>query len=152
MAEPDNFEEDLFADLYVHFTLETFSLQQLVLQENGHFMTYSSASHSRSIISAFENNANVDSRYTEDDSASKPTVASAVKSEPAAAPVVKTEEAERNGNGDGNGDEQMYGGDQDDDDDEEIDFNLGKGVGAEQGYDAPPSHHEAHGPGIKEDG
>ena len=49
----------------------------------------------------------------------------------------------------GDGDEQMYGGEQDDDD--EIDFNLGNGGGAEQTYDAP-SHQEAHGPGIKEDG
>jgi hypothetical protein len=31
--------------------------------------------------------------------------------------------------------------------DDEIDFNLGNG----NGYDVP-IHHEAHGPGIKEDG
>jgi len=84
--------------------------------------------------------------YTEDDSGPKPTAPAEVKSEPAAAEV-KVEEAEQNGNGD----EQMYGGEQDDDD--EIDFNLGNGGGAEHSYDAPPSHHhEAHGPGIKEDG
>jgi len=40
----------------------------------------------------------------------------------------------------------MYGGGEDVDD--EIDFNLG-GNGAT--YDSP-AHHEAHGPGIKEDG
>jgi len=40
----------------------------------------------------------------------------------------------------------MYGGEQDMDD--EIDFNLGNG----NSYDAPAGHHEAHGPGIKEDG
>jgi hypothetical protein len=91
--------------------------------------------------------ANTGFRYTEDDSAPKPTeVTHAVKPEPAAASEVKVEDtAEQNGDGD----EQMYGGEQDDDD--EIDFNLGNGGGAEQTYDAP-SHQEAHGPGIKEDG
>jgi hypothetical protein len=94
---------------------------------------------------SFRHRANVKFRYTEDDSVPKPTAAPEVKSEPAAAPELKAEEAEQNGNGD----EQMYGGEQDDDD--EIDFNLGNGGGAEHTYDAPPSH-EAHGPGIKEDG
>lgn len=47
----------------------------------------------------------------------------------------------------GDGDQQMYGGEPDIDD--EIDFNLG---GNGNSYDAPVSHHEAHGPGIKEDG
>jgi hypothetical protein len=46
----------------------------------------------------------------------------------------------------GDGDEQMYNGEQDMDD--EIDFNLG---GNDNSYDAPATH-EAHGPGIKEDG
>lgn len=45
----------------------------------------------------------------------------------------------------GDGGEQTYNGDQDMDD--EIDFNLGNG----NNYDAP-ANHEAHGPGIKEDG
>lgn len=54
----------------------------------------------------------------------------------------KQEEAEDNG-----ADLQTYDGDQDLDDD--IDFNLG---GNGNSYEAPPSHHESHGPGIKEDG
>lgn len=46
------------------------------------------------------------------------------------------------------GDHQMYSNDQDQDDDE-IDFNLGNG----NEYNPPaPREHEAHGPGIKEDG
>lgn len=100
--------------------------------------------HSSSIISTSRRRANIDFRYTEDDSAPKPTAAAEIQTEPAAAKEV-TEEAEQNGDRD----EQMYGGEQDDDD--EIDFNLGNGGGAEHSYDAPPSQ-EAHGPGIKEDG
>jgi hypothetical protein len=42
--------------------------------------------------------------------------------------------------------QQMYGGGEDVDD--EIDFNLG---GNGTTYDSP-ANHEAHGPGIKEDG
>jgi hypothetical protein len=95
----------------------------------------------------FRPNANFDFRYTEDDSAPKPTAAAnQAKSEPAATSEVKVEDS---GEQNGDGDEQMYGGEQDDDD--EIDFNLGNGGGAEQSYDGP-SHQEAHGPGIKEDG
>jgi RNA-binding protein Musashi len=111
------------------------------------FVACLGTARSLSVFSSFKHNANVDFRYTEDDSAPKPTAATAVKSEPAAASEVKVEDsAEQNGDGD----EQMYGGEQDDDD--EIDFNLGNnGGGAEQSYDAP-SHQEAHGPGIKEDG
>lgn len=150
MAEPDNFEEDLFADLYVFSQLQTSfppsAFPQLVRREKCHFIVRLSTALFSSIISTFRHRANVQFRYTEDDSAPKPAAASAVKSEPAAAPEMKTEEAEQNGNGD----EQMYGGEQDDDD--EIDFNLGNGAGGEQTYEAPPSHHEAHGPGIKEDG
>ena len=95
---------------------------------------------------AFRNKAHIKFRYTEDDSAPKPTAPTEVQPEPAPTTQAKTEEVEQNGNAD----EQMYGGEQDDDD--EIDFNLGNGGGAEQSYAAPPSHHEAHGPGIKEDG
>ena len=98
-------------------------------------------------ISALKHISNAYSRYTEEDSAPKPSAAPEVKSQPAAAAeVVKVEETEQNGNGD----DQTYGGEQDDDDD--IDFNLGNGGGAEDTYDAPPPHREAHGPGIKEDG
>jgi hypothetical protein len=92
------------------------------------------------------------SRYTEDDSVPKPpTIAAEVKAEATAEADVKTEHSNeqygQNGqNGqNGDGDEQMYTGDQDADD--EIDFNLGNG----NSYDTPPTH-EAHGPGIKEDG
>lgn len=49
----------------------------------------------------------------------------------------------------GDGDEPMYGGE---DLDDEIDFNLGGGNGNGNGYDASSTQHEAHGPGIKEDG
>ena len=45
-----------------------------------------------------------------------------------------------------NADGQAHGGDQGADDD--IDFNLGNG----NGYTAPASQPDAHGPGIKEDG
>jgi hypothetical protein len=44
----------------------------------------------------------------------------------------------------------MYNGEQEEEDDE-IDFNLGNSGGAGNDYEAP-STHEAHGPGIKEDG
>lgn len=93
-------------------------------------------------------NANVDSRYTDDDPVPKPTTTFLeVKPEPIASTEVKTEDsAEKNGDGD----QQMHNSEQDDDDDE-IDFNLGNASGGGDGYDAP-STHEAHGPGIKEDG
>jgi len=100
MAEPENFEEDLFADL-----------------------------------------------YDGDDNTSKPaTTAPEVQAEPEAPTQIQTEEtapaeeAEQNGDGD----QHMYNGEDEDDD---IDFNLGN----DNGYDAPATH-EAHGPGIKEDG
>ena len=70
-----------------------------------------------------------------------------IAAEPAVKPEVKEEEPveqEHEVNGDGN--QQIYKGDEDMDD--EIDFNLG---GGSNGYDAPVQH-EAHGPGIKEDG
>ncbi|KAJ5041137.1 uncharacterized protein L3040_005690 [Drepanopeziza brunnea f. sp. 'multigermtubi'] len=99
MAEPDNFEEDLFADL-----------------------------------------------YTEEETVPKPVVPEVeLKSEPAKE-VAKIDEAPENTEPNGAGGEEKYNGDQDMDD--EIDFNLG---GNGNSYDAPVSH-EAHGPGIKEDG
>jgi hypothetical protein len=58
------------------------------------------------------------------------------------------EQYDQGGDGNNNNvgnDEQVYAGDQDDED--EIDFNLGGG----NSYNTPPTH-EAHGPGIKEDG
>ncbi|TVY29553.1 putative RNA-binding protein [Lachnellula hyalina] len=63
-----------------------------------------------------------------------------------AAPVEPEETSIKHEDHNGDGDQQMYGGGEDVDD--EIDFNLG-GNGAT--YDSP-AHHEAHGPGIKEDG
>jgi len=98
MAEPENFEEDLFADLYT------------------------------------------------DDVPPKQEAVPEVKTETVAPPELKSETKEEEIEQNGAGDQQMYGGEQDMDD--EIDFNLGNG----NGYDAPTSHHEAHGPGIKEDG
>jgi hypothetical protein len=68
-----------------------------------------------------------------------------VKSEPAKEDV-KIDEAPENTEHNGAGGEEKYNGDHDMDD--EIDFNLG---GNGNNYDAPVSH-EAHGPGIKEDG
>ncbi|TVY43971.1 hypothetical protein LSUB1_G001376 [Lachnellula subtilissima] len=62
------------------------------------------------------------------------------------APVEPEETSIKHEDHNGDGDQQMYGGGEDVDD--EIDFNLG-GNGAN--YDSP-AHHEAHGPGIKEDG
>jgi hypothetical protein len=96
-------------------------------------------------------------RYTEDDSTAKP--AETVTESNAQPAVVESkveqpiEETEHNGDGDG--DQQMYNGEQDMDD--EIDFNLGNGNGGgngnhDNGYDATSNNHEAHGPGIKEDG
>ena len=61
---------------------------------------------------------------------------------------VKSETKEEEIDQNGARDQQIYGGEQDMDD--EIDFNLGGGNG--NGYDASSNHHEAHGPGIKEDG
>jgi len=103
MTEPENFEEDLFADL-----------------------------------------------YTEDDEASKPApIATEVKTEPDSTVETIAEQPAKQAVESGDGDQQMFGGDQDVDD--EIDFNLGNGNGNGNGYDAPVIH-EAHGPGIKEDG
>jgi len=58
---------------------------------------------------------------------------------------IKSEEAEEHVEN-GDGDQQMFSGEQELDD--EVDFNLGNG----NNYDASGGHHEAHGPGIKEDG
>ena len=85
-------------------------------------------------------------RYTEDDGPPKQESASETKIEPAAPAEVKSEVQEEHEEQNGDRDQQMYGGEQDMDD--EIDFNLGNG----NSYDAPVGHHEAHGPGIKEDG
>ncbi|KAM3075118.1 hypothetical protein ACMFMG_007424 [Clarireedia jacksonii] len=110
MTEPENFEEDLFADL-----------------------------------------------YTEDDNIAKPAETAAKSNVQPAVVESKVEqpieETEHNGNGDA--DQQMYNGEQDMDD--EIDFNLGNGNGGgndnnDSGYDGTSNNHEAHGPGIKEDG
>jgi len=97
-TEPDNFEEDLFADL-----------------------------------------------YAEDESAAKPAPQHAeAQVEPAAKVDAKAEEPYHNQDQTG-GDDQEYKDDQDMDD--EIDFNLGNGNSHDVSH-----HHEAHGPGIKEDG
>lgn len=99
MTEPDNFEEDLFADL-----------------------------------------------YTEEEAPKAPAPETELKSEPVTQAEVNGEESYEPAEQNGEGDEQMYNGEQDDGD--EIDFNLG---GNGNSYDAPATH-EAHGPGIKEDG
>jgi hypothetical protein len=99
MTEPDNFEEDLFADL-----------------------------------------------YTEEEAPQPAAPVPEVKSAPAAVVETNGEESNEHVEQNGDGDEQMYNGEQDMDD--EIDFNLG---GNGNSYDAPATH-EAHGPGIKEDG
>ena len=61
---------------------------------------------------------------------------------------VKVEDAHEHGPENGEANEQTFNGDQDMDDDE-IDFNLGGDNS--NNYDNAQSH-EAHGPGIKEDG
>lgn len=95
----------------------------------------------------FEPEADI-SRYTEDDAASRPaTLAVEVESEPAISIVAKAEERTEQNEHNENGDQHSFGGEQDVDDD--IDFNLGNSNS--NGYDAPVSH-DAHGPGIKEDG
>jgi len=99
MAEPENFEEDLFADL-----------------------------------------------YAEDETVAKLAEVIDVKPEPV--PVKEDVPAEQN-EPNGDVDQDMYGKEEDMDDD--IDFNLGNGNSNGNGYDTP-SHSEAHGPGIKEDG
>lgn len=77
----------------------------------------------------------------------EPVAAKTEEAEESAGTLVETEEpSAQHGEQNGDGDQQMYGGG--DDVDDEIDFNLG-GNGAS--YDSP-AHHEAHGPGIKEDG
>ncbi|TVY93192.1 putative RNA-binding protein [Lachnellula willkommii] len=85
--------------------------------------------------------------YADDDTAPKaePVDVKTEDVEPAA-PVEPEETSLKLEDQNGDGDQQMYGGGEDVDD--EIDFNLG-GNGAT--YDSP-ANHEAHGPGIKEDG
>lgn len=87
----------------------------------------------------------VTNRYA-DDAPPKEEPTPEVK-EDVAAPVVVKVDAKDEAEQSGEIDQQMYGGEQDEDD--EIDFNLG---GNGNSYDAPASHHDAHGPGIKEDG
>jgi len=84
--------------------------------------------------------------YTEDDAPPKQESAPIAKSEAVAPAEVNSEVKEEHEEQNGDGEQQMYGGEQDMDD--EIDFNLGNG----NGYDASVNNHEAHGPGIKEDG
>jgi hypothetical protein len=69
----------------------------------------------------------------------------AVKEEPPAPVEPKQEETAEQHETNGEMDVQTYDAEPDLDDD--IDFNLGNGTN----YDSP-SNHEAHGPGIKEDG
>ena len=86
-------------------------------------------------------------RYADDDAARKAEPAD-VKTDDVetTAPVEMEEASLEHEDQNGDGDQQIYGGGEDVDD--EIDFNLG-GNGA--AYDSP-ANHEAHGPGIKEDG
>jgi len=85
--------------------------------------------------------------YADDDIAPKSEPAD-VKTEDVelAAPVEPEETSLKQEDQNGNGEQQMYGGGEDVDD--EIDFNLGVNAVT---YDSPVNH-EAHGPGIKEDG
>ncbi|CAG8983204.1 hypothetical protein HYALB_00004032 [Hymenoscyphus albidus] len=98
MAEPEAFEDDLFADLYT------------------------------------------------EDTAAKPEPVE-VKPEPPAPVEVKAEEPAKHEEHNGEMDTQNYGNDEEMEEDE-IDFNLGNG----NSYDSSANNHEAHGPGIKEDG
>jgi len=84
--------------------------------------------------------------YADDEAAPKAELAD-VKTEDVepAAPVELEETSVKHEDQNGNGDQQMYGGGEDVDD--EIDFNLGGGATY-----GSPANHEAHGPGIKEDG
>jgi RNA-binding protein Musashi len=68
-----------------------------------------------------------------------------VKEEPPAAVEPKLEDAVEQHEANGDMEVQTYDAEPDEDDD--IDFNLGNG----NGYDSP-ANHDAHGPGIKEDG
>ncbi|EHL03496.1 hypothetical protein M7I_0441 [Glarea lozoyensis 74030] len=92
---------------------------------------------------AFEDDLFAD-LYTEDDVAPKvePTH---VKEDPPAVVEPKLEDAVEQHDPNGNMEVQTYDAEPDEDDD--IDFNLGNG----NGYDSP-ANHDAHGPGIKEDG
>ncbi|KAK2625054.1 hypothetical protein QTJ16_005423 [Diplocarpon rosae] len=100
MAEPDNFEEDLFADLYT--------------EED-------TAPESAAPIIGTKSEPKQEEDKIED---------------------VPAHEEQKAGSG-----QETYSRDQEMDD--EIDFNLG---GNGNSYDASVGHHEAHGPGIKEDG
>lgn len=89
-------------------------------------------------------------RYTEDDAPPKAEPAD-VKTEDIETAIslhanTKEEAPDQHEEQNGDGDQKMYGNDEDVDD--EIDFNLG---GNGPNYDSP-ANHEAHGPGIKEDG
>lgn len=147
MAEAENFEEDLFADLYVQSILQLCCFH--------YYLAVAHLSTRRKTSSWY-----IALRYTEDDNAANPAEAVpepiAQPSAPATelkAEVKPEQDIEQNPqDGDGDGDQQMYNGEQDMDD--EIDFNLGSGNdnGNGTGYDAPSTRDEAQGPGIKEDG
>lgn len=148
MADQENFEEDLFADLYVHLRLADLFLHakapicacqpQYSFQHTQAHRPKLRRQSSTVILTHLI-------RYTEDDATAKQDPAPEVKIEPTPAVVMKTEEPTapvETPNADG----QAQVDDQDADDD--IDFNLGNG----NSYSTPANQQDAHGPGIKEDG
>lgn len=125
MAEPDNFEEDLFADLCV------------LLRNITPFL---------SILTYLRS-------YTEDDPPAKQEPAPEVKPEvlPPVQPNTEMKEAQESGTGE---QQQAYGGDEEDDEiDFNLGGNTNENGNGGSGYGAPvSSYHESQGPGIKEDG
>jgi hypothetical protein len=87
--------------------------------------------------------------YNDDDNTAKPSApAPPAKSEPIVAPQAPEQAPAEEQNG--QQDQQYY-----EDGDDDIDINLGNGNGNDgnNGYGTPAAQdHEAHGPGIKEDG
>lgn len=147
MAEPDNFEEDLFADLSVDLLFSVTTMH--LLDESFPFSRASDAVASLAIADhnlSYADDETVTPQLAQPNAEVKtvPVVANGaneIKGEDADEPPLNTE------------DDNAYKNEQDADD--EVDFNLGNG----NDYSAPPpqeSHShgygQAHGPGIKEDG
>ena len=137
MTEPEHFEDDLFADLYVY----CFPISSIPI---GRWSATISAYTVTLMRLADQTNS-----YTEDDNINKTAAVATSETKAEPGPTIEpkvevtTDHDDQNGNGDV--DEQMYTGDQDEDD--EIDFNTGNG----DHHNSPPTL-DAHGPGIKEDG
>lgn len=155
MAEADNLEEDLFADLYVLWQ------RQSRLRTISHRLPGSGLVPPDDLASLYnlaplaESQAHANKNiflntilhwptrsYTEDDAPAKPEPTPVVRSEPAAPVEVKSEVKPEES---GDVDQTMYAEEEEEDD--EIDFNLGNGNSYE-----PSANHESQGTGIKEDG